>query len=91
MLARIYIVSNANQRNLLLTLAEKACLNTSVTVRELMKELSKDEISMIKEGELGADYLTSLVDEIASTKAPNTIEPVADAGIIPEEIIIDDI
>ena len=62
------MVTNTNQRNLLLTLVEKACLNTSVTVRELMKELSTDEISMIKEGELGPDYLTSLVSDMAAVK-----------------------
>ena len=45
-----------------------ACTGTSVTTRDLIKELTKDDLADIKNGYMTANDLTDLVMELADNK-----------------------
>ena len=50
------------------TILETACKGTSITTRELIKELTMDDLADIKNGEITATDLTNLVLELADNK-----------------------
>tara|TARA_R110002096_G_scaffold78934_11_gene185512 strand:+ start:1227 stop:1478 length:252 start_codon:yes stop_codon:yes gene_type:complete len=52
---------------------ETACKGTSVTTRELVKELTVDEIAEIKSGDITAADLVNLVLELADNKDNATL------------------
>jgi len=45
-----------------------ACEGTSVTTRELVKELSSEEITLIKSGEISLDDIKEIVNDLADSK-----------------------
>ena len=57
-----------NMPNTLQSILEIACQGTSVTARELIKELSADDLADIKTGYMTAADLTSMVVELADNK-----------------------
>ena len=61
-------MSNLQSKNQLLKQIEQACKKTNVTAREVLKELSPDDISMLKSGDLTIDYLISLVLDLNEEK-----------------------
>jgi hypothetical protein len=54
--------------SVLQSILETACKGTSVTTRELIKELTIDDLADIKSGDMSAADLTSLVLELADNK-----------------------
>lgn len=63
------IMSKENSaKNILQKTLTEACQGTSVTTRELIAELSKYDLTAIREGEMTADDLKPLVLDIADGK-----------------------
>ena len=50
------------------TILETACKGTSITTRELIKELTADDLADIKNGDLPVEDINSLVLELADNK-----------------------
>ena len=61
-------MSAKTNTNILQAALEVACKGTTVTPRELIKELSKDELLEIKSGDLTVADLRNLVTEMADDK-----------------------
>ncbi len=54
--------------SVLQSILEAACKGTSITTRELIKELTIDDLADIKSGDMSAADLMSLVLELADNK-----------------------
>ncbi len=54
--------------SVLQTILETACKGTSVTTRELLKELTIDDLADIRNGDMTTDDIVSLVLELADNK-----------------------
>jgi len=61
-------MSNRHSQNPLIKQIEQACKNTSVSPREILRELTPDDISMLKSGDLTIDYLISLASDLHEEK-----------------------
>ncbi len=61
-------MSRKQPQNPLLKQIQLACKNTSVSAREVLKELSLDDINMLKSGDLSTDYLVSLAQDLHEEK-----------------------
>jgi hypothetical protein len=59
---------NKIKTSVLQTILETACKGTSVTTRELFKELTIDDLAEIKNGDMTATDLANLVLELADNK-----------------------
>ncbi len=49
-------------------LLQRACKGTSVTTRDLVRELTLNDIASIKTGEIGLDYIKEIVSDLADSK-----------------------
>jgi hypothetical protein len=54
--------------SVLQTILKTACKGTSVTTRELLKELTTDDLADIRNGDMTTDDIVSLVLELADNK-----------------------
>ena len=59
---------NKIKTSVLQAILETACKGTSVTTRELFKELTIDDLAEIKNGDMTATDLANLVLELADNK-----------------------
>ena len=55
------------RRNEFQKLLQTACKGTSVTTRDLAKELTLNDIASIKAGEIGLDYIREIVSDLADS------------------------
>ena len=56
------------QSNEFQSLLLAACKGTSITTRELVKELSFEEITLIKSGDISLEEIKEIVIDLADTK-----------------------
>ncbi len=62
------MISESDKLSPLQIMLKQACADTSVTTRELVKELSFSDLTDLREGELTVDDLREIVLDLASGK-----------------------